>query len=74
MTHKQTAMEMVAADLKKAGFSVRHSLNGDLLVSLDRKITAQEVRTTLHDEGYEDSQFSTKATGGSEVIVEVMTG
>ncbi len=40
MTHKQTAVEMTAADLKKAGFAVRHSLSGDLIVSLDCKIMA----------------------------------
>jgi len=67
-------MEMVAADLKKAGFAVRYSLSDDLLVSLDRKITAQEVRVVLYNEGYEDCQFRAKTTGGSDVIVEVVTG
>ena len=74
MPHKQIATEMIEADLKRAGFAVRYSLNGDLLVSLNREITAQEVRTALYDEGYDDCQFRAKSAGGSDVIVEAVTG
>ena len=64
---------LIRNDLLDAGFDVRWSLNNRIVVSLNRRVSINEVRTALCNAGYEEETFTINVNGRWVIVDAVGT-
>ena len=63
MTDRISHNLIIESDLIDAGFNVRWSPNNRIVISLDRRVSINEVQTALFHAGYEEETFTINGNG-----------